>query len=151
MITILPVQASDKDLHQLIKELDAYLMECYPAESIYGLDLDDPASFMIAYDKEGLPVGCGAIRALDKHHTELKRFYVRSSHRRQGIASRLLQALEEQAREAGFQIIRLETGAAQPEAIAFYQRYGYEQIERFGIYVDDESSLCYEKKLLHPM
>ncbi|WP_046225468.1 GNAT family N-acetyltransferase [Paenibacillus dauci] len=147
MITILPVQADHTDLHLLIKELDTYLMECYPAESIYGLSPADPASFMIAYDAEGKPVGCGAIRALDEQSTELKRFYVRTSHRRQGIASRLLQALEEQAWQKNYRIIRLETGAAQPEAIAFYQRHGYEQIERFGIYVEDESSLCYEKKL----
>ncbi|WP_046212979.1 GNAT family N-acetyltransferase [Paenibacillus wulumuqiensis] len=148
MITISPVKSDQADLHMLIRELDTYLLECYPSESVYGLQPDDSATFMIAYTAEGQPVGCGAIRALDQQSTELKRFYVRPSHRRQGIAGELLQALEKQAKQEHFRAIRLETGAAQPEAIAFYQRHGYGQIERFGIYVDDESSLCYEKKLL---
>lgn len=42
---------------------------------------------------------------------------------------------------------KLETGAAQPEAIVLYTKQGYEPIERFGEYEHDENSLCYGKKL----
>ena len=36
--------------------------------------------------------------------------------------------------------IRLEAGAPQPEAIAFYKKHGYYEIEKFGEYVECESS-----------
>jgi putative acetyltransferase len=46
-----------------------------------------------------------------------------------------------------YSTIKLETGVLQPEAIAFYKRFGYDEIERFGIYVDCEQSICLEKSL----
>lgn len=51
------------------------------------------------------------------------------------------------ARKRGIIRIKLETGAAQPEAIALYTKQGYEPIERFGEYEHDENSLFYGKKL----
>jgi putative acetyltransferase len=77
----------------------------------------------------------------------LKRFYVDSSYRRQGIAVSLLAFLEGEARKRGTVRIKLETGAPQPEAIALYTKQGYEPIERFGEYKEDENSLCYGKNL----
>ncbi|WP_411345677.1 GNAT family N-acetyltransferase [Paenibacillus sp. WLX1005] len=150
MITIQQVTSRDAGLRQLISELDDDLFQRYPAEQVHRLDLDHPdmeqVTFVVAY-LDAAPVGCGAIRRLDDQYTELKRFYVQSSHRRKGIAGQLLTALEQRAGEQGHSGIRLETGAAQPEALAFYERNGYIAIERFGEYVYDASSLCYEKSI----
>ncbi len=43
--------------------------------------------------------------------------------------------------------IRLETGDRQPEAIKLYASSGFEPIPRFGPFVDDPRSLCFEKRL----
>lgn len=51
-----------------------------------------------------------------------------------GVAQRLLTAVEEAARGAGRQRIWLETGTAQPEAIALYEKAGYSLIPDFGHY-----------------
>ncbi|WP_322903202.1 GNAT family N-acetyltransferase [Paenibacillus campi] len=150
MITIEHCTAKHADLRQLISELDADLLLRYPAERIYGLDLNHPdihkITFMVAY-VDGQPAGCGAIRQLDAQYAELKRFFVRADQRRKGIASRLLAALETAAFAQGATGMRLETGDGQPEAIAFYERHGYVAIEPFGQYVGDEDSRCYEKAL----
>ncbi len=151
IITIQHRTAQHADLRQLIAELDEDLLLRYPAELIHGLDLDHPdvadITFMVAY-VDDQPAGCGAIRKLDEQYTELKRFFVRADQRRQGIASRLLQALEAAAVEQGFTGVRLETGIKQQEAMAFYERNGYVPIELFGEYIGEEQSRCYEKSPL---
>ncbi|KJD43183.1 GNAT family N-acetyltransferase [Paenibacillus terrae] len=149
-LTIVKVKSDHADLHELIQRLDEDLLERYPADEIYLVDFSNPKVkemiFAVVYLDEK-PVACGGLRPIDAEEMELKRFYVDSSYRRQGIAVSLLAFLEGEARKRGTVRIKLETGAAQPEAIALYTKQGYEPIERFGEYEEDENSLCYGKKL----
>ncbi|MGI9437707.1 MAG: GNAT family N-acetyltransferase [Geminicoccaceae bacterium] len=120
----------------------------YPPTSQHGLDSTEAAEgvMLVAWlDHE--PVGCGVIRPLEDGIGEIKRMYVSPSCRRQGVARKILAALEALAPKLGFQNIRLETGTLQPEAIALYKRAGYARIEPFGEYVDDPLSICFEKWL----
>jgi len=94
-----------------------------------------------------IPVGCGAISPLDEKYTELKRFYVDPHYRRHGIAGKILYMLENKAREFAYSAIKLETGDRLTEAIHFYKKHGFVSIEKYGEYVDCESSVCYEKTL----
>ncbi|KRE93295.1 GCN5 family acetyltransferase [Paenibacillus sp. Soil766] len=144
------VQHSDPILHDLIAKLDQDLMARYPIEEIYFVDFDDPSieqiTFAIAL-LEGIPVGCGALRPINQDYTELKRFFVDSTYRKQGIATDLLAFLEKEALRLGHHTIRLEAGEAQPEAVAFYTKCGYYPIACFGEYIGSKSSLCFEKKI----
>ncbi len=54
--------------------------------------------------------------------------------RRKGYASVVLDALEQEARNRGYANLRLETGPAQPEARALYDRRGYRRIPTYGRY-----------------
>lgn len=150
MVRIEQVPPTDLHLRALIQALDKDLQQRYDEENIYTVDLDHPdafqTTFIVAYVDE-TPAGCGAIRPLDTESVELKRFFVDSAYRRQGIAGNMLQALEHIALEQGCHFVRLETGAEQFEATAFYERNGYYRIPVFGDYEDDGISLCYEKKL----
>jgi len=58
--------------------------------------------------------------------------YVRPEARGQGIAERLLKALEEYAVQAGYQTLYLDTKDDLTTAIRFYQRHGYEACERYN-------------------
>ncbi|OBZ17042.1 GNAT family N-acetyltransferase [Bacillus sp. FJAT-26390] len=149
-VTLNVVTPQNEDLQMLIRKLDEDLLERYPAEEIFGLDFTDEKVkdilFLVAYDNE-IPVGCGAIRPLDEESTELKRFFVDESYRNRGIAKQILFELEAKAKAMHFRSIKLEAGEAQPEALSFYRKHGYSLIDRFGIYVDSESSVCYEKQL----
>jgi GNAT superfamily N-acetyltransferase len=63
---------------------------------------------------------------------EIKRMYVVPAARRQGLGRRLLEALEDRARELGYARIRLDTGARQPHAQAMYERAGYHPIDNYN-------------------
>jgi GNAT superfamily N-acetyltransferase len=73
--------------------------------------------------------------------------YVVPPARGSGVATSLLRALEVQAAERGWTVLRLETGTEQPDARRFYERHGYRQIPAFGSYVGEELSVCYERRL----
>jgi ribosomal protein S18 acetylase RimI-like enzyme len=103
-------------------------------------------AFLLATDGDGTIVGCVAWRSHDRD-AELKRMFTITEARGRGIGRQLLAAVEASARAAGRERMILETGDKQPEAIALYEKYGYERIEDFGYYAGDEGVLCYAKKL----
>lgn len=68
-------------------------------------------------------------------------------HRGKGIAVKVLAELEKWAAELGYKKCILETGKAQPEAIALYTKCGYEIIPNYGQYAGVENSVCFEKSV----
>jgi putative acetyltransferase len=108
---------------------------------------DDIAVFMVAYSSDKQPVACGGLRQLDEATAEIKRMFVTPLSRGSGASVAVLQHLEQYALERGWDRLRLETGTAQPDAIRFYEREGYQLIERYGHYVHSADSICYEKVL----
>jgi hypothetical protein len=59
----------------------------------------------------------------------------------------MLAHLERTAREAGADVMVLETGTEQPEAIAMYVAAGYSLVESFGYYTWSPKSRCFGKPL----
>lgn len=106
--------------------------------------------FLVGY-VDGRPAACGGVRLLDPATAELKRMFVAPGYRRVGHARRLLAALEERARALGASRISLETGDAQPEAIALYVSAGYAPIEAYGYYRCAAGSRYYGKELAGPL
>ncbi len=78
---------------------------------------------------------------------EIRRMYVRPPFQRRGLARIVLDKIESTAIEAGFTRMILETGQAQPEAIELYRSAGYDDIEAFGFYAEEELSVHLGKKL----
>ena len=103
-------------------------------------------AFVIAW-LDDQPVGCGALRPLEPGIGEIKRMYVEPGFRRRGAARKILEKLEDVAREKNYRWLRLETGLFQPEAIGLYEICGYRRIPCYGGYEADSLSVCYEKKL----
>ena len=81
---------------------------------------------------------------------EVKRMYVVPSGRGLGLARAMLAHLEDTARDAGAEVMVLETGMRQPEAIALYESSGYLPIAGFGFYKDAPLSRCLARSLLLP-
>jgi putative acetyltransferase len=138
------------DVHTLIAELDAYLYALYPAESVYALDirslLQANVRFAVARDGSRAAIGCAAV-LLTPEYGEIKRMYVRPAARGTGAAGQLIQLLEQTAASAGCPEMVLEAGPAQPEALAFYTRSGYQQCGPYGDYPDDPHSVFMRKPL----
>ncbi|GIJ45753.1 N-acetyltransferase [Virgisporangium aliadipatigenens] len=112
-------------------------------------DLAPPrGTFLVAY-VDGEPAGCGGWRTVDgmPGTAEIKRMYTDPRFYRRGVATAVLRALEDSARNAGMTRMVLETGTAQPEAMALYEKAGYGRIEGFGYYADYPSNRAYARDL----
>lgn len=78
---------------------------------------------------------------------EVKRMYVVPGSRGLGFARTVLAHLETSAKHAGADLMVLETGLRQPEAIALYESSGYAPVTGFGHYCGAELSRHYGKPL----
>jgi GNAT superfamily N-acetyltransferase len=106
-------------------------------------------TFLVAW-LDGLPAGCGALRALvtgEPGVCEVKRMYTVPSARRRGVSRAILIALEAAAHDLGYRRIQLETGVRQPEALALYESAGWHRIPAYGQYAVDPLSICFAKDL----
>lgn len=81
---------------------------------------------------------------------EIKRMFVRPDFARRGLARQVLAELERSAAAAGITRLVLETGTAQPEAIALYRSSGYADVPAFGFYADYDDSVHLAKDLTKP-
>jgi len=73
--------------------------------------------------------------------------FVRAEARGNGVGRRLLEALEDAARQRNVERISLETGIRQPEAIGLYRASGHRDCPPFGTYRTDPLSLFMTKRL----
>lgn len=95
-------------------------------------ELTPPSGLLIVGRLQGRPVGCGALKFLERGRAELKRMWIAASLRGCGVGGRLLAELELQAREAGVTVLALETNRSLREAIHLYGRSGYVEVEAFN-------------------
>jgi GNAT superfamily N-acetyltransferase len=118
------------------------------------LMFEPPAgSFFVGYLGDE-PVVSGAWRRRDDVEAfgstdaaEIKRMYVVPEVRGAGHARAILAHLEHTAAEAGAEVMILETGDEQPEAISLYESSGYTRIPSFGHYQWSPKNRCFAKPL----
>jgi GNAT superfamily N-acetyltransferase len=138
------------DAIQLITELESHLETRYPQESRHGFSVEkllrDGVAFFVAR-VDGQAAGCGGVLLVADEYGELKRMYVRPQFRGNGVGQQILQHLADFTRGRGINLLRLETGIHQLEAIRLYERFGFERIRPFGPYREDPLSFCYEKRI----
>ncbi|SFP97614.1 Acetyltransferase (GNAT) domain-containing protein [Roseivivax halotolerans] len=88
-------------------------------------------SFLIAA-REGRDLGCVGLKGDGTVVGEIKRLWVSPEARGAGLARRLMDALENRARDLGMSTLRLDTNSALPEAVALYRNSGWSEIPRFN-------------------
>ena len=146
MIQLIRANSEHPDFINLVKQLDAYLKITDGDEhDFYNQynNIDVLEHVVIAYSNH-LPIGCGAIKTFNKDTVEIKRMFTSIESRGQGVASQILKALENWARELNYSACLLETGIRQVEAVAFYKRSNYSIIENYGPYKNVNNSLCFK-------
>ena len=127
MLDMTLVTAPDDDLRLLVGELNDELGALYSAEQRHGLALDalfQPHIRFFVARADGRPAGCGGVALFDGF-AEVKRMYVRSHLRGQGVADAIMARLTAEAVQAGHTLLRLETGVYSGAAIQFYRRAGF--------------------------
>jgi len=95
-------------------------------------DFAPPGGTFLVGFIDGQAVCSGGIKRLDGETAEIKRMYVVPAARRQGVARRLLDALEGAAQDRGYRLVRLDTGPRQQHAMALYVSAGYTRIGNFN-------------------
>jgi putative acetyltransferase len=149
MINLRRTDSDDPDFKALVVQLDADLAVRDGADHGFYSQfnkIDKIRHAVVCYD-DGIPVGCGAIKAFDEEAMEVKRMYVSPAGRKKGTATRVLLELETWGAEMGYASCVLETGRRQPEAIALYEKNGYARTPNYGQYVGIENSVCFKKVL----
>ncbi len=153
MISVQPVSVDDPRAVGLWRELDAELEYRYDEPQTQPpIDPDGVVVAFLALADDGEPVGTVALRWSRYHPdspgtAEIKRLYVRPEHRGHGHARVMMGDVERAASRVGATRLVLETGAAQPEAVALYVGIGYSRIPSFGTHAHDPRSICMAKSL----
>ncbi len=148
-IAIVRERPDTADAAKLIEELEAVLNPLYAAESRHGYSVEklirEGVHFFVGRIG-GAPAACGGIQ-LYPGFGELKRMFVRDAWRGRGLGFAMLEHLARHARANGCNLLRLETGIHQLDAIRLYERSGFARIAAFARYKPDPVSLFYEKRI----
>jgi GNAT superfamily N-acetyltransferase len=152
MIRVIRSNPSDPDFIRLTGLLDEELTIIDGDEHAFYSQFNSVENIShaaIAYDN-GHPVGCGSLKNFDDSSAEIKRMYVEPLYRNKGVGTRILMKLEDWAFELGYRYCVLETGLRQPDAIALYEKNGYNRIQNWGQYAGKENSVCFSKEITEP-
>ena len=148
-VRIVKTTSENPDFENLIKALDESLWERYPElkSDYWGnniLELNPNVVILYIEDKA---VGCGCFKKYDKNTIEIKRMFVSPEVRGMGLAQTILRELEGWAHELGYSFSVLETLYKQKEAIALYQKTGYDIVDNYEPYLGLENSICMRKPI----
>ncbi|ENQ8065677.1 GNAT family N-acetyltransferase [Vibrio parahaemolyticus] len=142
------IEIDNLERQQVLALLEEHLQDMYatsPPESVHALDVSKlklpSITFWTGWDGEQL-LGCVAMSQLEDGHAELKSMRTTPSARKQGVASRLLNHVIEQAKHQGIQRLSLETGSMAffEPARRLYEKHGFVYCEPFGDYQPDPNS-----------
>jgi len=149
-IVITQERADSPDAQALVVELDLFLTPLYAEENQHGYSVEKLITQGVAFfvlRVDGIAAACGGVQFFGREYGEIKRMYVRPAFRGQGLAKAMLAHLESYTRSQGVDLLRLETGIYQTEAIGLYEGNGYTRTAPFGPYEEGPFSLLYEKRL----
>ena len=148
MISIKRTTSNDADFIHLTRLFDEYLVDIDGDEKDFFAQYNQIYinQVIVCYENE-IAVGCGAFKEYEEKVAEIKRMFVVPEMRGKGIASMVLKALEDWAKEENYTSCILETSQKLESAIAMYKKFGYQNIPNYGQYIGVKSSFCMEKQL----
>ena len=137
------------------ENFEKYITSAFSTEQIQRELANSKCHFYFAFFNEEL---AGYIKLnepgaqTDLNHAnsmELERIYVEASFKGQGIGKALIKKSEEKARERNLPKIWLGVWTKNPEAIAFYNKMGFQEVGThvFTVGDDDQLDLILEKEV----
>ena len=134
MLTFRPGRADEPPGRDLLDELIAHLNDVYPGRAPNPGSITHPEQmiaphgvFLVGYEEQR-PVAIGGVRPLKGDVCEIKRMYVAPAARSRGVGRALLGALEDAARDRGYQRVRLDAGPQQDHSKRLFADCGYVEV-----------------------
>jgi len=137
---------SGPEIRALLEEHLRNMHELSPPESVHALDLaalrSPEVTFWTVWS-QGELWGCGALKALDPTHGEIKSMRTASTRRRRGVGRAMLEHIIAVARTRSYARLSLETGSMEAFAPArrLYESFGFTCCEPFADYAADPNSV----------
>jgi putative acetyltransferase len=95
-------------------------------------DYAPPAGRLLLAEYEGQLVGCIALHKLADGICEMKRLYLRPQFRGKGLGRALADRIIAEARQIGYQCMRLDTvEPVMRDAVAMYRKIGFKEISAY--------------------
>ena len=144
-IEIAVTDPGEPDVGALLEGHLAFAAEHSPPQDIHALDLDGlrhPDITFFAARRDGVLLGVGALKVLDRTRGELKSMHTLPSARGTGVGALMVDRLLAEARDRGLTRVSLETGSMEAFAAArrLYARAGFVPCEPFGDYEPSRNS-----------
>ncbi|MBL1078967.1 GNAT family N-acetyltransferase [Nocardia sp. 2] len=145
----------DLSAPEVIALLEAHVAEMLdnsPEDSMHALDLDGlrkpDITFWTVWEGGEL-AGCGALKALDPTHGEVKSMRTAAGFQGRGVASVLLRHILDEAEARGYTRLSLETGASEfyLPAVRLYERHGFALCGPFADYDEDPHSVFMTRRV----
>lgn len=151
-VVVLEEPLGSKSAQELIGGFVAEISRLYPTwtplsgPSAEPSDFEPPGGTFVVLYVDDKPAACGGLKRLDDDAAEIKRLFVRLEMRRLGLGRRVIDELERIARHRGYRVVRLDTGAQQPQAVRLFEAAGYKAIGDYNR--NPFASHWFEKSLL---
>lgn len=110
--------------------------------SMYG---SPTGCLLLVYDNE-LPIACAAYRKIGEDVCELKRMYIKTDYRRNGVGQEIMNILCTRAKLNGYKLMRLDTLDTMIPAIKLYSNNGFYTIDAY--YHNPNEGVVYMEKSL---
>ncbi len=136
------------DFRALAAELDAYYFTLVGDVQHRYAEPNRPENMdalVVAYRDE-TPVAIGAWKRREQDSAEIKRIFVRPQYRRQGVATAVIQTLEDHAAFCGCRRWILETARDTRDSHRLYLSLGYKEIDYYGSPAGAENCRCFYKE-----
>jgi ribosomal protein S18 acetylase RimI-like enzyme len=119
--------------------IDRYFDEAEFEAELAGLPgkYAPPEGRLLTAYQDGQPAGCVALRDLGDGDCEMKRMFVPTQFRGQGVGRALAEAIIASAEAAGYQRMRLDTSHRQAEAVRLYEAVGFRRIPPYYDLADE--------------
>lgn len=141
MTGIREIRPDDRDRLQQIQR--AVLSD--PSPSVLAAALDGPLFGLVAEDS-GIVVGY-LLAIVGETRAYVPELAVAADAQRQGHGSALLTAAIGRFHDRGLTTVRLTTRADDSAARRFYERVGFEAVERVPDHYDDDAGVVYERRI----
>ena len=137
----------DPEVNELLKKHFIELRSVSPERSTHVLDIPGlkvpSIKFWSLWENEKL-IGSGALKFLDENHGEFKSIRIADKFRKNGLGSKIIDHLINEAKKLNIKKISVETGSVDffSSARKLFKKCGFEQCEPFAHYKKDTNS-CY--------